>query len=165
MTALELADAHPDFRALCEAWKESHEVPLPLADLLREFGLDAQADAVVWAAAVSGRKDYVQANKYNRKSYGGLYPYQTTERDDGTWQWAPFWAWSDFEDSRAALPTRVLKRIPRTGSGAGYYGDFDFARAVAHMLDAHAPQEDPCPPSASTGTATAGCTPPAAAGG
>jgi hypothetical protein len=50
VTAAELFDTDADFRALLQCWIDNRRCPLPMADYLRERGLEGQAEAAEWAA-------------------------------------------------------------------------------------------------------------------
>lgn len=49
MTAAALYETDSDFRALIQCWIDNRRCPLPMADYLRERGLEGQAEAAEWA--------------------------------------------------------------------------------------------------------------------
>jgi hypothetical protein len=59
--ARQLMDCDANFRAMIEVWKEQKQCPLPIADLLLEYGLVSQSEAALWAATTEKRSQYDSA--------------------------------------------------------------------------------------------------------
>lgn len=78
MTATELHQTDPDFQALIQCWIADKRCPIPMADYLRERGLEGQAEAVEWAAWKEDRPQFMADYK------AGPYP---NENGDGRYYW------------------------------------------------------------------------------
>lgn len=89
MTTTAPADARPDllanplFQAVCSAWQRDGRAFVGFADVLMEWGMEAEAAAWVWAATEPDRPSNqgIQGN-------GGIYPVYYPDLDTGQpWRW------------------------------------------------------------------------------
>lgn len=55
MTCKELYVTSPEFRSMIKTWVYRRQCPLPMSDFLRELGMEAAADAALWAATTPKR--------------------------------------------------------------------------------------------------------------
>lgn len=72
MTATELYQTDPEFQALIQCWIADKRCPIPMADYLRERGLEGQAEAAEWAAWKEDRQQFLEKFK------AGPYPAYNT---------------------------------------------------------------------------------------
>ena len=132
MTAADLL-TDPEFQGFCSHWREHGRAPLPMADWLRDKGMDGQADAAEWAALEPDLGDNAISDS---ESVGGPTPTNAPES---------CWAWGSAEGKEGRrwasdLPGDVFKRTRPADSARpfSYVGGKTFPAAIAAFLDAWA---------------------------
>ena len=121
----------PEFRAFCRHWREHGRCPLPLADWLRDRGLDGPADAAAWAAVEPDRPGFGDGNDVP----GGVCP---NDIPGIAWAWGR-WNGPTPPPCRQYVPYAVWGRIPKVNPGGGTWsGGLTFLAAVVGLLFAWA---------------------------
>lgn len=111
MTAAALYETDSDFRALIQCWIDNRRCPLPMADYLRERGLEGQAEAAEWAAWEPDRREYAL------ETFSGIFP---THR---------YWFHSDVGKFADSPPEEILSEADR------YTEKMDFSDCLLWLLD------------------------------
>lgn len=94
-TASELYACCSDFAAMIELWRIERRCPLPMVDLLLEWGLESQAEAARWAATERLREPY-------KMHYPTEAPYPCEYTGVGTTDW--YWICVKGIDTSDSLP-------------------------------------------------------------
>jgi hypothetical protein len=115
----------PTFVALLKVWETKGQCPLPIVDVLLDYGLTVQAEAARWCATEPKRPPYWMVGGSKRR-----HP-QPSKLGDHLWEWHPRFGAPEPLKYDEFLPTQIESGNPIGRSIEGK----SFAEACCALFD------------------------------